>query len=108
MNLDGASGAVDVDVASGLATAQSVSQIVDDMQDTIRAIAGAASTGVSSWSGRASNAFDGTHTDWNSSANTLNQALDDIRNKLTAGFNGYEDHDVAAAGGFPTDGLLNL
>lgn len=73
MNLDGA---VDVDVESGLATAQSVSQIVDDMQAVIRQIATAASTGVSSWNGRASNAFDNTHTDWNSSATALNAALE--------------------------------
>lgn len=105
MNLDGA---VDVDVASGQATAQSVSQIVDDMQAIIRQIASAASNGTASWNGRASSAFDTTHGDWNSSANTLNQALDDIRNKLTAGFSGYEDHDAQAAGGFGGEGPLRL
>ncbi|MGC4933630.1 WXG100 family type VII secretion target [Gordonia sp. DT30] len=105
MNLDGA---VDVDIASGQATAQSVSQIVDDMQAVIRQIASAASTGVSSWNGRASNAFDNTHSDWNSSARALNTALDDIRNQLTAGFGGYEDNDSQAAGGFGGAGPLRL
>lgn len=105
MNLDGA---VDVDVVSGQATAQQVSQIVDDMQSVIRQIATAASTGVSSWTGRASNAFDNTHTDWNSSATALSTALDDIRNQLTAGFNGYDDHDSSAAGAFGGEGPLRL
>ncbi|QTI68105.1 WXG100 family type VII secretion target [Gordonia polyisoprenivorans] len=105
MNLDGA---VNVDVESGLATAQSVSQIVDDMQGVIRQIATAASTGVSSWNGRASNAFDNIHTDWNSSATALNAALDDIRTQLTAGFSGYDDQDSQAAGGFGAEGPLRL
>ncbi|MFT4126413.1 MAG: WXG100 family type VII secretion target [Gordonia sp. (in: high G+C Gram-positive bacteria)] len=108
MNLDG--GAVDVDVAAGLATAQSVSHIVDDMQGIIRQIASSAQGGLASWRGQASGAFDGTHSDWNSSATALNAALDDIRTKLTAGFNGYDDHDAQAAGGFGGGGApaLNL
>ncbi|MGV9672649.1 MULTISPECIES: WXG100 family type VII secretion target [unclassified Gordonia (in: high G+C Gram-positive bacteria)] len=105
MNLNGA---VDLDVASGMSTAQSVSQIVDEMQGIIRQIAGTASTGMASWNGRASTAFDSTHSDWNSSATALNQALDDIRTQLTAGFTGYEDHDGAAAAGFGGQGPLNL
>ncbi|NDK91278.1 WXG100 family type VII secretion target [Gordonia desulfuricans] len=108
MNLEGAAGAVDIDVSSGLATAQTVSQIVDDMQGVIRQIASTASSGMATWSGRASTAFDATHTDWNSSANTLNQALDDIRTKLTAGFTGYEDHDAMAAADLGSEGPLRL
>lgn len=105
MNLDGA---VDVDVAAGLATAQKVSGIVDEMQQTVGRIANAANTGLASWTGKASGAFEGVHVDWNSSATALNNALDDIRNKLTAGFSGYEDHDTQASNAFPTDGPLRI
>ncbi len=44
-------------------------------------------------------AFDGTHTDWNKAATTMNQLLDQIKAQLTNGFAGYEDQDAAAAGG---------
>ncbi|MGV9827061.1 MULTISPECIES: WXG100 family type VII secretion target [unclassified Gordonia (in: high G+C Gram-positive bacteria)] len=105
MNLDGSGGgAVDIDVSSALGTAQSVSGLVDEMQETINRIGRASANGVADWGGKASSAFDTTHTDWNSSAMTLNSALNDIRTQLTSGFTGYEDHDGQAASGFDTGG----
>ncbi|MFT4043020.1 MAG: WXG100 family type VII secretion target [Gordonia sp. (in: high G+C Gram-positive bacteria)] len=100
MNLDGISGLVDVDINAGQSTAQQVSHLVDEMQQSIDRIGRAAQQGVASWTGKASNAFDTTHADWNGSAVALNTALNDIRAKLTSGFTGYEDHDGNAAGGF--------
>ena len=88
---------VDLDVASGQATVQTVSGIVDDMQGIIRQIAATASTGMSTWNGQASRAFDSTHSEWNSAATALNSALDDIRTQLSAGFVGYEDQDAEAS-----------
>lgn len=101
-------GGVNVDTAAGLATTQKVSGIVDEMQQCIKRIAGAADTGLASWDGNASRAFDNVHTDWNSSAIKLQAALDDIKNKLNTGFRGYEDHDHTAAAGIPSNGTLNL
>ena len=100
LNLPGAGGAgVKIDVAEGQATAAAVGGIVADMKETIGVIARHASNATPTWQGKAGVAFDGTHTDWNKAATTMNQLLDQIKAQLTNGFAGYEDQDAAAAGG---------
>jgi len=101
LNLPGAGGAgVKVDVAEGQATAAAVGRIVADMKETIGVIQKHAANTTPTWQGKAGAAFDGTHTDWNKEANTLNQLLDQIKAQMTNGFAGYEDQDSAAAGHF--------
>ena len=102
---DNSGGAVKVDVESAMATTKSVAGVVADMQETIGRIARASSNGAASWQGKASAAFTDTHADWNSSALALHNALDDIRNKLSSGFAGYDDNDAQIAGGFHPGGV---
>lgn len=102
---DNSGGAVKVDIESAMATTKSVAGVVADMQETIGRIARASSNGAASWQGKASAAFTDTHADWNSSALALHNALDDIRNKLSSGFAGYEDSDAQVASGFQPGGV---
>lgn len=105
MNLDGVNGAVTVDLASAMTTTTTkVSQLVDEMQDSVIRIGRASADGVSDWKGRASGAFDTSQGDWNVAAVALNQALDGIRRQLNTGFAGYEDSDAASAGAIPEAG----
>nr|WP_238422616.1 WXG100 family type VII secretion target [Gordonia sp. 'Campus'] len=95
----GAAGVV-ANIADGQATAQNVSQIVSEMTTVIERIKSQAADAMTTWSGRAGIAFDGTHNDWNRAAASMNQLLDQIRAQLTNGFAGYEDQDASAASGF--------
>uniref|UniRef100_UPI003D8E09D0 WXG100 family type VII secretion target n=1 Tax=Gordonia sp. B7-2 TaxID=3420932 RepID=UPI003D8E09D0 len=102
LNLPGIGSAgpgVALNVADAQATAQAVASIVDDMKETIGVIARHAGNATPTWQGRAGVAFDGTHTDWNRAAITLNNLLDQIRTQLSQGFAGYEDQDASAANG---------
>ncbi|MBD0860862.1 WXG100 family type VII secretion target [Gordonia sp. zg691] len=97
----GASGGagVAVNVADGQATAAKVGTLVEEMKDVIKQIAQHAGNASPTWKGSAGVAFDGTHTDWNKTALTMNQLLEQIKTQLSSGFAGYEDQDAAAAGG---------
>lgn len=90
--------AVRVDVAAGQASATSIKRIVEEMQQIISQIQKSAISGKSGWDGKASTAFETSHTDWHAIAVKLQGALDEIEAKLTAGFRGYEDEDVTVAG----------
>lgn len=105
LNLPGAGGGagVTVNVADGQATAASVGSIVEEMKETIGVIAKHASNATPTWQGKAGVAFDGTHTDWNKAAQTMNQLLEQIKTQLNSGFAGYEDQDAAAAGGLTSN-----
>ncbi|MCZ4535835.1 WXG100 family type VII secretion target [Gordonia terrae] len=104
LNLPGAGGGagVTVNVADGQATAAKVGSLVEDMKTVINQIAQHAGNATPTWQGSAGVAFDGTHTDWNKAALTMNQLLEQIKTKLTNGFAGYEDQDAAAARGLNT------
>ena len=88
---------MNVDVGASQASAASIKGIVAEMQGIFSRIQTAAATGRSTWTGKASTAFDGTHTDWHGTATRLQAALDEIETKLTAGFRGYDDQDATAA-----------
>ncbi|MCT1354006.1 WXG100 family type VII secretion target [Gordonia sp. p3-SID1431] len=104
LNLPGAGGGagVTVNVADGQATAAKVGSLVEDMKTVINQIAQHAGNAIPTWQGSAGVAFDGTHTDWNKAALTMNQLLEQIKTQLTNGFAGYEDQDAAAARGLNT------
>lgn len=108
LNLPGAGtgggSGVNLNVGDAHATAQSVASLVEEMKDTIGVIARHASNATPTWLGRAGVAFDGTHTDWNKAALTMNNLLDQIRTQLSAGFTGYEDQDSSASQGFGGNG----
>ncbi|EGD55191.1 WXG100 family type VII secretion target [Gordonia neofelifaecis] len=87
-----------LDVAAGQASAASIRGVVDEMQRIIGQIQKSAVSGKSGWDGKASSAFETTHTDWHSIATKLQGALDDIESKLTTGFRGYDDEDATVAG----------
>ncbi|MGB3301868.1 WXG100 family type VII secretion target [Gordonia sp. (in: high G+C Gram-positive bacteria)] len=91
---------LNLDLVASQASAASIKGIVDEMQRVVAAIAKSAASGKSGWDGRASNAFEATHTDWHGIAVKLQTALDDIESKLTAGFRGYDDEDATVAGQF--------
>ncbi|MBM7369358.1 WXG100 family type VII secretion target [Gordonia hydrophobica] len=88
---------VRVDVAAGQASAASIKGVVDEMQRIITQIQKSAVSGKSGWDGKASTAFESSHTDWHAVAVRLQTALDEIEAKLTAGFRGYDDEDVTVA-----------
>ncbi|MGB3698074.1 MAG: WXG100 family type VII secretion target [Gordonia sp. (in: high G+C Gram-positive bacteria)] len=89
-----------LDIAAGQASAASIKGVVDDMQRTIGQIQKSAVSGRSGWDGRASTAFESTHTDWHAIAVKLQAALNDIETRLTTGFRGYDDEDATVAGTF--------
>ena len=88
---------VKLDVAAGQASAASIKGVVDEMQRVIAQIQKSAISGRSGWDGRASTAFETTHTDWHGVAVKLQTALDEIEVKLTSGFRGYDDEDSTVA-----------
>ncbi|GEE04006.1 hypothetical protein nbrc107696_44520 [Gordonia spumicola] len=88
---------LNVDVGASQASASSIRGLVAEMQSVISRIQSSASSGVTTWSGKASTSFEGSHTDWHGTATRLQQALDDIEAKLTTGFRGYDDEDASAA-----------
>lgn len=90
--------ALKLDVAAGQASAASIKGVVDEMQRIVGQIQKSAVNGKSGWAGKASTAFETTHTDWHGVATKLQGALDEIESKLTAGFRGYDDEDVTVAG----------
>lgn len=87
-----------LDVVAGQASAASIKGIVDEMQRIVTQIQKSAINGKSGWDGKASTAFETTHTDWHGIAVKLQAALDDIETKLTSGFRGYDDDDATVAG----------
>lgn len=89
--------ALKLDVTSGQASAASIKGVVDEMQRVIGQIQKSAVSGRTGWDGRASNAFDATHTDWHAVALKLQTALDEIETKLTTGFRGYDEEDTTVA-----------
>ncbi|WP_132992015.1 WXG100 family type VII secretion target [Gordonia zhaorongruii] len=88
---------LNVDVGASQASASSIKGIVGEMQGIISRIQSSAANGRAGWNGQASNAFDGSHTDWHGTATRLHNALDEIETKLTTGFQGYDSEDAAAA-----------
>mgnify|MGYP000527672490 CR=1 FL=1 len=91
-----------VGVVIGAAFTTIVGSLVEDMKTVINQIAQHAGNATPTWQGSAGVAFDGTHTDWNKAALTMNQLLEQIKTQLTNGFAGYEDQDAAAARGLNT------
>ena len=90
---------VNLDVDGGQASASSIRGIVGDMRGVIGRIKSSATGGLAGWGGVAARSFDNTHADWHATAVRLEQALDEIENKLSVGFRGYDDEDVAAGTG---------
>ena len=88
---------LNVDVGASQASAASIKGVVGEMQAIIGRIKASAASGRSDWVGKASNAFDGSHTDWHATATRLQNALDEIETKLTTGFRGYDDDDTTVA-----------
>ncbi|MBB4137645.1 WXG100 family type VII secretion target [Gordonia humi] len=88
---------LNVDLGASQASTASIKGIVSEMQGIIGRIQSAAANGSSTWDGKASTTFDGTHTDWHQTATRLQHALDEIEAKLTTGFRGYDDEDATAA-----------
>ncbi|MCF8609891.1 WXG100 family type VII secretion target [Gordonia sp. HY285] len=88
---------LNVDLGASQASTASIKGIVGEMQGIISRIQSAAGTGQSTWDGKASNAFGGSHADWHGTATRLQHALDEIEAKLTTGFRGYDDEDATAA-----------
>lgn len=87
-----------LDVGAGQASAASIKGVVDEMGRILAQIQKSAASGKSGWAGKASSAFESTHTDWQAIAVKLQTALDEIEAKLTTGFRGYDDEDVTVAG----------
>jgi WXG100 family type VII secretion target len=91
---------LDLDVAAGLASTQSVGNIVDDMGTVLARITADAEEALALWKGNASGAFQGAVTAWKDEATQLQTALDALKTSLSTGFNGYDAEDQDTAGIF--------
>lgn len=96
---------MNLDVTGGQAAAAGIKGIVSDMRGVIGRIKTSAANGMADWNGTASTTFGNTHTEWHGTALRLEEALDEIENKLTKGFHGYADADADAARGIAAGGL---